>query len=1728
MTKITQFYIAVVAALLLICGKAQAQYYGGDGNILPVDGISPLSCPAPPHFYAYLGGSGNLIPVEVLNTTSCSSLPAHFFAYMGGDADGAATDELSATLCGIPNQFYAYMGGTGGGFNFDLIGSCPVTPPDASFTASSTTLCVGSTVTFTDTSTNVPSVWSWTFEGGTPATSNQQNPTVQYTTAGTYDVKLVATNYNGADTVILTDYITVTAIPQVLTTTPGSRCDTGTVSLQATSNLGTLRWYDAATGGNLVGTGSPFVTPSLSTNTTYYVEAVSGSCKSNRTAVTATVNTTPSVVTTAPASRCGTGSVTLQASASIGSLTWYSVPSGGSVLGSGASFLTPSISATTTFYVAATSDGCTSARVPVIATVNSTPSVTSTTPGGRCDSGTVTLAATASNGTLNWYGQPSGGSILGSGTTFITPVISTTTTYYVEATDGTCSSPRIAVTATASVSPAVTSTTPAGRCDAGSVTIGAVASAGTLNWYTVALGGTAVGSGSTFVTPNISATTTYYVEAVNGSCVSSRIPVLATVTLTPSVTSTTSATRCGAGSVTIEAEASAGTVRWYNAATGGTLVSSGSPFTTGNLSTSTTYYVEAVNGNCVSPRTAVSVTINNQPTVVSTAGGARCDAGSVNLQATASSGVLRWYNVASGGAVLGTGPFFPTPSISTTTTFYVEAFDGGCISPRTAVVATVNETPTVVSTAPATRCGAGSLTLGASASSGTLSWYNVSTGGTPIGTGASFNTPSISATTTYYVEAANGSCVSTRQAVIAAITTLPTITSTTTASRCDTGSVTLEATASSGTLSWFTTPSGGSAVGTGTSFTTPVISSTTTYYVEATNGSCTSARTAVVATVNATPSIVSTTPDSRCGTGSVSLTAAANTGVLNWYASASGGSVLGTGGTFTTPSISATTTYYVEAANGGCVSVRTAVVATVNTQPDVASVTGASRCDTGSVTLSATATSGILHWYSQASGGVDLGSGVAFITPSLTTTTTFYVEAVNGSCVSARVPVTATITQTPIITSTVPASRCDAGSVTLGATASGGMISWYDAAIGGTELANGLTYTTGTLTTTTTYWVEVANGDCVSMRLPVTATINETPTVVSTTPGSRCDTGSVTLQAAGSGGVLNWYNVATGGTAIGSGALFQTPSIAANTTFYVEAVNGSCVSSRIAVLASVMGTPTVVATTPASRCGSGTVTLGATASAGTLTWYDQAVGGTALGTGTSFVTPVISNSMTFYVQATSGSCGSNRTPVLATVTAFPDVTSTTAATRCGTGTVVLSASASAGTLNWYNVASGGTILASGATFTTPALAVTTTFYVEATNGSCTSSRIAVIATVNNEATITSVTPAGRCGVGSVTLSASGDGTINWFDQPSGGTVLATGTSFTTPDIGATTTYYVEVTNGSCTSIRVPVLATVTVTPEVVETTNADRCGTGTLVLQAVASTGTLNWYNQAIGGLLLGSGSSFMTPAITGTTTFYVEAVNGSCVSARVPVTATVNPLGIVATTTPGSRCGSGSVMLSATGTGTLNWYASATGGSILGTGTSFETPSLSTTTTYFVEATNGSCMSARIPVTATVTIVPTPVGSASQTFCEGETVDMLVVEGDVIAWYDAAQGGAMLTGGTPLVAGTTYYAALSSGGCESDVRLAVTVSVGTCLGTDQPEEAVMALYPNPVVDFLTIASPVDIHTIEVFSMLGQRVAVVQPNGREAKVDMSSMAAATYVLQVLTDEGVKTYKVVKR
>jgi PKD repeat protein len=92
-----------------------------------------------------------------------------------------------------------------------------VTPqaPVADFSASATTVPTGTVVAFTDLSSNTPTGWTWSITPGTGwswsvGNASTQNPSVLFSTIGTYTVSLTATNLQGSDAETKTSYITVT------------------------------------------------------------------------------------------------------------------------------------------------------------------------------------------------------------------------------------------------------------------------------------------------------------------------------------------------------------------------------------------------------------------------------------------------------------------------------------------------------------------------------------------------------------------------------------------------------------------------------------------------------------------------------------------------------------------------------------------------------------------------------------------------------------------------------------------------------------------------------------------------------------------------------------------------------------------------------------------------------------------------------------------------------------------------------------------------------------------------------------------------------------------------------------------------------------------------------------------------------------------------------------------------------------------------------------------------------------------------------------------------------------------------------------------------------------------------------------------------------------------------------------------------------------------------------
>lgn len=100
--------------------------------------------------------------------------------------------------------------------DIDVTGTSTLQPPSVAFGAiTSRTICAPNSVSFRDSSLQNPTSWSWSFPGGTPATSSLQHPTVTYNTPGVYAVTLTASNASGSNSLTRSAFITVNPALQV-------------------------------------------------------------------------------------------------------------------------------------------------------------------------------------------------------------------------------------------------------------------------------------------------------------------------------------------------------------------------------------------------------------------------------------------------------------------------------------------------------------------------------------------------------------------------------------------------------------------------------------------------------------------------------------------------------------------------------------------------------------------------------------------------------------------------------------------------------------------------------------------------------------------------------------------------------------------------------------------------------------------------------------------------------------------------------------------------------------------------------------------------------------------------------------------------------------------------------------------------------------------------------------------------------------------------------------------------------------------------------------------------------------------------------------------------------------------------------------------------------------------------------------------------------------------------
>ena len=228
-------------------------------------------------------------------------------------------------------------------------------------------------------------------------------------------------------------------------------------------------------------------------------------------------------------------------------------------------------------------------------------------------------------------------------------------------------------------------------------------------------------------------------------------------------------------------------------------------------------------------------------------------------------------------------------------------------------------------------------------------------------------------------------------------------------SSCGSKTFSFKATAfpsSGSTIKWYTTSTGGTAFRTieaGTDTFSPTLSTTTTYYVEASYSGYTTSRKAVTAMVNSIVSpTLSAVTQPTCSVSNGSFT------ISNYNASYTYSATPSTGVTISGNTVTAPTgSYTITATSGGCTSVASSSV-TVNTQPTVPSapIIGTvtqPNCtlDTGSVMLSGLPTGTWTLVRSGSSSATITGTGASTTVSGLVDGGNYSFTVSNGSCTSA-------------------------------------------------------------------------------------------------------------------------------------------------------------------------------------------------------------------------------------------------------------------------------------------------------------------------------------------------------------------------------------------------------------------------------------------------------------------------------------------------------------------------------------------------------------------------------------------------------------------------------------------------------------------------------------------------------------------------------------------------------
>ena len=1487
-------------------------------------------------------------------------------------------------------------------------------------------------------------VWS---PGATLSSTTVLNPTATPTVTTTYTLTATSGTCTSTDemTVFVSPAPTINAGPDVTicsgqtTTLNGSASAIGgfggpmDVNIFSGSNLDETTWNITNSLGVIIASGGPYASGSNQTITvnapsnppfTFNLET-QGTSNSNVAGYNVMCGGTS--ISGGLAILTGGQTIALPISGCPGSIPTTLSWSPGATLSS-TTIANPvaSPSTTTTYTLTATANGCTS-NDQVVVTVVPGPTVT-VNNATICSGQTATLTATpsAAGGTYLW--SPGGAT-----TQSINVSPTTTTTYTVTYSNGSCSSSPTSGVVTVSASPTL-SVNSSTICPGGSATLTATASpsGGTYLW-------SPGGATTQTLTVSPASTTTYSVAYSLNGCSSSSANGTVTVSNIvdwANIQSPGTATICQGQTLTIYGQVfEAGVTPPTGQGAGITVqfaynTNNTNPSTWPSASWSPATYnpLSLINPNndeysgvipALSPGTyyyAFSYTMNGCTTYggFSASGGGFWD-GTTNVNGTlvVNPNVTPTFNpitaICAGGAINAlpttslnaiTGSWSPALNNQTTTTYTFTPTAGICATTTTLTV-TVNPLPVAAITTPTTTvltCTTPSITLTATGG-GTYSWSN---GTTVVGSSATLNVTS-PGTYTVTVTSASG-CTATASQIITQNNSLPVVSITppsTNILTCTTTSINLTANGG-GTYSW---SNGTSVVGTTATIT---VNTPGTYTCTVTGANGCTASIAQVITQNITLPVAAITPPSStiltCTTQSIDLQA---TGGVS-YAWSDGTNSLGTTSLISASS-PGTYTVTVTGANG-CVATSSQVITQNITPPNAAitpPTTSILTCSTPTINLTGTG-GGTYSWFD---GSSVIGT-TATVTVSAANTYILTVTGANGCDATTSITITDNFsTPTPSINASNTILTCNTTSITLVASG-GGTYAWT----GGSTAASLVVTTPGSYTVTVTS----PNGCTATANQVITQNITVPTASISSTNNGQltCAVTSITLTATGGGSYL-WS----------TGATTASISVAAPGTYSVTVTSpNGCTATASQVVTQNITAPTVAITPPST-----TVLTCATTSLSLVS-----TGGTSYSwsNGTANVGNNATLSVTLPGTYTTTVTGANGCTATASITITQNSTPppaninppTSTELNCTTTSITLTATGGV-SYSWSN---GTAVLGTNAslTVTTPG---TYTVTVTAAIG-CTATASQII-TQNIAAPIVAITPPTStiltCATTSIQLTASGGGTYSWSN---GTAVIGTTASVSVTSAG---TYTVTVTGANgCTATGSQVITqNISLPPAAITTpsTNVLTCTVTSITLTATGGT-SYSWSN---GTAIVGTTASISVSA-PGLYTVTVTGANGCTATAVQNITQNISAPNVTITppATTILTCTTTNINLVASG-GTYSW---SNGTAVVGTSS---TLAVSAPGTYTVTVTggNGCTGTASQTITQNITAPVAAINTLTTTelTCTTPSITITATGGGTYSWSN----GTAVVGTNPTLsvttAGTYTVTVTAANGCTATAAQVIT-----------------------------------------------------------------------------------------